>query len=222
MTDTDGSGRAFVAKQETSTKGQFAPKPRRRLDGGTLSRLGYMALVIGALVAGAVAVNFAYPPSERQGTANLWSGFIFSAALFVGSGLMLWQGRKRTRAERASLTQLHASLLPERAKRAAESLQEATRLVEELKDELDARTRLLEDVKRQVTETTERAEEMETLGQVDEQTTRILNKYFDEALQTRLHKLERSAQRREWLLATVGAVPVGVLVILVAHYLFGL
>jgi len=75
-----------------------------------------MALVIGLLVAGAVAVNFAYPSSERQGMANLWSGFIVAAAVFVGGGLVLWQGRKRTRAERASLTQLHASLLPERAK----------------------------------------------------------------------------------------------------------
>jgi hypothetical protein len=125
------------------------------------------------------------------------------------------------RQRHAYLAWLRIGSLPERAKHAAEVLREATTLVEELQAELTARTALLEDVRRQVAETTERATDMQQLAKVDDETTRILNRYFDEALKRRLESLEHSARGREWLIGTVVAVPVGILVILLAHFAFG-
>ena len=62
---------------------------------------------------------------------------------------------------------------------------------------------------------------MEKLSSVDDDTTRVLNKYFDEALKHRLANLERSARGREWLIGTVGAVVVGIGAILFSHFVLG-
>jgi hypothetical protein len=62
---------------------------------------------------------------------------------------------------------------------------------------------------------------MAKLSHVDEETTRVLNKYFDEALKSRLEALERGARGREWLIGTVVAVVAGVVAILVAHFALG-
>jgi predicted nuclease with TOPRIM domain len=122
---------------------------------------------------------------------------------------------------RRRLAELRASSLPERAKHAARALQEAVTLVEDLRSELDARTALLEDIRRQVAEATERASDMEKLSHVDEETTRLLNKYFDEALKSRLAALERGARGREWFIGTVVALVIGVGVILLSNYVLG-
>jgi hypothetical protein len=147
--------------------------------------------------------------------------FLMATACLGAAGSI---GRLAYRAildHRARLAQLRAESLPDRAKRAAQVLQEAITLVEELKSELDARTALLASIKRQAAEATERATDMAKLSHVDEETTRVLNKYFDEALKSRLEALERGARGREWLIGTVLAVVAGVVAILVAHFALG-
>ena len=104
---------------------------------------------------------------------------------------------------------------------AARVLQEATSLVEELQVELIARTALLEDLRCQAAETAERVADMEQLAKVDAKTSRVLNRYLDEALERRLGILEQSARRREWLIGTIVAVAVGVIAILFGHFVFG-
>lgn len=100
-------------------------------------------------------------------------------------------------------------------------LQEATTLVEELQAELNARTVLLEDVQRQLAESTQQAADLETLSSVDDETTRILNRYFDKALKDRLGGIEHTSRIREWLIGIPVALMVGITAILVAHYLLG-
>jgi len=139
---------------------------------------------------------------------------------FAGAGFYLNWASYRAR-RRVALAELRSSTFSQRANIATVALHEATLLVEELRAELEARMALLADVKRQVESTEERAREIKNLAQVDEETTRTLNRYFDEALARRLGELERGAKRREWLLGTVGALAFGITAILVAHYLFG-
>ena len=155
-----------------------------------------------------------------QGT---WSTILFAACCYIAifSSIVRRIAKRNARSRNAHLAELNADTLPERANRAARTLQDAITLVAELQDELTARAALLEDVKRQVAETTERAADMEKLSHVDEETSRILNKYFDEALKNRLDGLERGARSREWVIGTVVALLVGVGVILISHYTLG-
>ena len=138
----------------------------------------------------------------------------FAAVSAVGT-------REHTRRRRAWLAHLRADSLSERATHAARVLQEATSLVEELQVELIARTALLEDLRCQAAETAERVADMEQLAKVDAKTSRVLNRYLDEALERRLGILEQSARRREWLIGTIVAVAVGVIAILFGHFVFG-
>lgn len=143
-------------------------------------------------------------------------------ALCVSTAFLIGVGALQTLVyRREQLAALRADSLPERAKHAADVLQQASTLVAELQAELTARTALLEDVKRQVAETTQRASDMEKLTSVDDDTTRILNKYFDEALKHRLENLEHGARGREWLIGTVIALVVGIGAILFSHYVLG-
>ena len=56
---------------------------------------------------------------------------------------------------------------------------------------------------------------------VDDETTRILNRYFDKALKDRLGGIEHTSRIREWLIGIPVALMVGITAILVAHYLLG-
>lgn len=148
--------------------------------------------------------------------------FILAAPFLGFAGIIFysnWTGRRKRRQE--ALAQLRSSMLSRRAAQASIALQEAMQLYEELRVELEARTALLEDVQRQVADTSKRAQEIEKLTKVDEETTQILNRYFDEALSRRLRDLEHGSRRREWLLGTFGALACGIVAILAAHYLFG-
>jgi hypothetical protein len=147
--------------------------------------------------------------------------FLLATTCFGAAGSIGRLAYRTILDHRTRLAQLRAESLPDRAKRAAQVLQEAITLVEELKSELDARTALLASIKRQAAEATERATDMAKLSHVDEETTRVLNKYFDEALKSRLEVLERDARGREWLIGTVVAVVAGIVAILVAHFALG-
>jgi hypothetical protein len=144
--------------------------------------------------------------------------FMFTMGTFLASsGVFFFRSESNIR--RAEIASLRARSLPDRAKHVAEILQEATELVSELQAELAARTVLLTDLQRQVAETNEQASDMEKLEQIDEDTARILDKYFDKRLESRLDKLERGARRREWLIGTAIAFMVGVGAALIAAYL---
>jgi transcriptional regulator GlxA family with amidase domain len=130
-------------------------------------------------------------------------------------------GRREIERREQLIAELRAPFLPARVERVTEALREATTLVEQLKRELDARTALLAEIKDQVAATTERATDLEKLAEVDDDTTRALNRYFDGALKHRLGELEQSARRREWLLGTIGAISFGIIAILLSHYIFG-
>ena len=162
-------------------------------------------------------------PFERAHFAREY--FIFFAVFSIASCLLALLSRVPRRVHHSVITELRADSLSERAAHATSALQEATRLAHELTDELTARSALLEDVKRQLAEANQHAEEMRKLAQVDDETTDILNRYFDDALKTRLGELEKAARRREWGLAIVGGMIVGLIVgvgsILIAHFLFG-
>lgn len=151
--------------------------------------------------------------------------FALFAAFSILPCLLFILSRVPPRTHRAVITELQADSLSERAMRARSALQEATSLARELTDELAARSALLEDVERQLAAESQRAEDMKRLDKVDEDTTRIINKYFDEALKRRLDDLERNARRREWGLAIAGGLIIGLIVgiasILIAHFLFG-
>jgi hypothetical protein len=179
--------------------------------------------VTSALSFGAAIFQFLDPAWRVPQSHPLSSSYLLF--LGVSSGIMAIMGTAERRSElqtrRQELARLRANSLPDRAKHAAQVLQEATTLVEELQAELTARTALLEDVRRQVAETTERAADMARLSAVDEETTRVLNKYFDEALKHRLGELEHSARGREWLIGTVVAVAIGILAILFSHFVLG-
>jgi hypothetical protein len=184
-----------------------------------VSGFGTMNLCISIYILTTHAKSPQMPRSDDAPVAIL--GFIIATLFFVATGFFvryMWRTAKR---RRERLAQLRADALPERAKHAAQVLQEATGLVTELQAELAARTVLLEDVQRQVAEANRRVGDMEKLSRVDSETTTVLNKYFDEALTSRLETLERSARRREWLLGTVGALLFGITAILLSHYLFG-
>jgi signal transduction histidine kinase len=194
----------------------------------SLSTSDILGVIVGLLLSafvltGAIStvVNSQTNLSHRTVVEHAIILFVFAAMLLGGTAFLCWDARATLRYRRLVLSEFRASLLSVRARRAGQALQEATVLVEELKTELDARTALLEDIRRQVEKTNRRAEDMEQLARVDDETTRILNRYFDEALKSRLGDLEHGAKRREWLLGTIGALLFGIIAILLSHYLFG-
>lgn len=167
---------------------------------------------------GIVIASYAF---QAHAQAKYIAGCAAGLVLLGGATAAVRTFRYLGKIDRERLAELRADSLPKRAKRAARALQEATKLVEELQAELTARTALLEDIKGQVANAAERATDMERLSEVDDQTTKILNKYFDEALKRRLEELEQGARKREWFIGTVIAVAVGVTAILFSHFVLG-
>ena len=182
--------------------------------------IGFLFLWIG--VEHAIGRDFLPHDTPKVKLLRTVVAFVLAAPCLVLGGRIFystWTDRRKRRQK--ALAELRSSFLSGRAAQASIALQEAVQLYEELRVELEARTALLEDVKRQVADTSRRAQEIEQLTRVDEETTRILNRYFDEALSRRLRDLEHGSRRREWLLGTFGALACGIIAILVAHYLFG-
>jgi hypothetical protein len=194
------------------------PPPDRDIPGKPINLMGivlFAALAVALIMivtVGQLAVQF--------GSKAVGFGAVAVFVACLGGG-RVWKAGRALRTRRERLAQLRAVTLPDRARHAAEVLQQATRLVEELQAELTARTALLEDVKRQAEQAAKRAGDMEKLSSVDDETTRILNTYFDEALKHRLEVLERVSRQREWFIGTVVAMAVGVIAILCAHYFLG-
>jgi hypothetical protein len=182
--------------------------------------VGFLSLWVG--VEHAIGRDFQPHDTPKVQLLRTVVAFVLAATcLGLGGGIFYSSWTDRRKRRREVLAELRSSLLSGRAAQASIALQEATQLYEELRVELEARTALLEDVKRQVADTSRRAQEIEKLTRVDEETTQILNRYFDEALSRRLRDFERDSRRREWLLGTLGALACGVIAILAAHYLFG-
>jgi hypothetical protein len=72
-----------------------------------------------------------------------------------------------------------------------------------------------------VEEASRQAEDREKISHVDDETARAFNNLLDQALKRRLDDLERTARQREWLIGTVVAVAVGIVSILVSHFVLG-
>lgn len=138
---------------------------------------------------------------------------VLAAGLASGSRTFLLLRRK----EQERLAALRAGSLPERAEHAAEVLQEATTLVQELQDELTARTELLEDVRRRVEEASRQAEDLEKVAQFDDETVRAVDNLVDQVIKRRLGDVKREGR----IIGTVGAFVVGIIVIVVAHFVLG-
>jgi len=67
----------------------------------------------------------------------------------------------------------------------------------------------------------ERAQQAAQLARLNEEQAAAVNAFLDRLLEARLGTLERQARRREWMLATIVALIIGVAAILVSHYLVG-
>jgi hypothetical protein len=139
----------------------------------------------------------------------------------LGTGFMFWLIGKRLSERKSQLAELRADTLPDRAKRAAQVLQQAVTLFGELQAELDTRAALLTHAKQQLAETTQQAADMQRLAAEDPEILCIVNEGWDRALERRFGTFERGARRREWLIGTVVAIAVGVIAILLSHFLFG-
>jgi len=176
-------------------------------------------LIFAAIVLGLVAYQFYKSQVEFGLSYGTYVPTTLAVLVLVAGLASGWRTffllRRR---EQERLAAIRAGSLPERAKHAAEVLQEATTLVQELQDELTARTELLEDVRRRVEEASRRAEDMQKLSQVEDQTVRAVNNLMDQALKRRLDDLKREARQREWIIGTLVAFVVGIIVILVAHF----
>jgi hypothetical protein len=154
--------------------------------------------------------------------AMITAGLFCAATVFFGLALhALLNVRGKLNARRERLAQLASPALPDRAKRAAEALEEATLLFDALRTELDTRAAMLDDAKKQLAETTRRTDDLQRLAREDPEIIRMVDTRWDEALDRRFRVLERGALLRELLLGTVGAVVFGLIAILLSHYFFG-
>lgn len=148
--------------------------------------------------------------------------FFCVATIFFGLALhALLNVRGRLNVRRERLAQLASPALPDRAKRAAEALSEATLLFDALRAELDTRASLVEDAKAQLAETTRRTGDLQRLAREDPEIIRMVDTRWDEALEKRFKIFGRGARHRDWLIGTVVALPIAVIAPLISHYFFG-
>ena len=108
-----------------------------------------------------------------------------------------------------------------RAQEVSDALTKASALMDELRAEVDARTALVDSLAAKTREAERRSVEALQRADLTEEQARAVDAYLDRALQVQLGKVEHKARRREWGLAIVGGLIVGVGSILIAHFLFG-
>jgi DNA-binding ferritin-like protein len=147
-------------------------------------------------------------------------GFVGGLLLYAAVRI-LWQASEQLRERRRQLAQLRADTVPERARQAAEALQRAMTLFAELQAEMDTRAALLEQAKQQMAETRQQTEDLQRLAAADPELLRVADERWDRAVARRFSEFERGARQREWMIGTVVAVVVGIVAILLSHYLFG-
>lgn len=136
-----------------------------------------------------------------------------------------WQAANRPaltdRRSRRALRATRRSPLEQRAALVAETVTYAGRLLDSLQREIAARSAIVQALADEVEASKTEAEHAAQLAQLNDQQARAVNAYLDRLLAARLDTMERHARRREWTLATIVALAVGVASILAAHFLVG-
>ncbi|MBS2548796.1 hypothetical protein KGQ19_18175 [Catenulispora sp. NL8] len=110
--------------------------------------------------------------------------------------------------------------LAERAKAVTAALTLSAELLEDLQAEVKAKIALIDGLEARTLVAEGRASDAEIRAALNEEQAKAVDSYLDRAVKHRIGELERSARRREWGLATVVALAVGVASILLSHYLF--
>jgi predicted nucleic acid-binding Zn-ribbon protein len=112
-----------------------------------------------------------------------------------------------------------------RAREVGEALQRARDLLDELQSEVTARAAIIESLATQTVQAEQRAAEASERAGLSEKASEAVDALLVSAMKTRLGELERTARRREWGLATIVALIIGLIVgvasILISHFAFG-
>jgi hypothetical protein len=111
--------------------------------------------------------------------------------------------------------------LEQRAALVADTAAYAVRLLDSLQKEIAARSAVVEALAGEADAAQQRAQHAAQLARLNEEQAAAVNAFLDRLLEARIGALERQARRREWMLATVVALIIGVAAILVSHYLIG-
>lgn len=103
--------------------------------------------------------------------------------------------------------------------------QRARDLLGELQSEVAARAAIIDSLATQTEQAEQRAAESSARAGLTEKESEAVDALLMRALKTRLAELERSARRREWGLATIVALIIGLIVgvasILISRFAFG-
>jgi hypothetical protein len=152
-----------------------------------------------------------------------------SAVAVAGAGLVVWWIQawyEHTPAELARDQQAgELDPLDVRAREVGLALQRARDLLGELQAEVTARIAIVESLAGQIKQAEQQAAEASARAGLSEKEAEAIDAFLVSALKTRLAELERSARRREWMLATAVATIIGLIVgiasILISHSAFG-
>jgi DNA-binding ferritin-like protein len=174
--------------------------------------LSVCGIVVVACVTWGLARHSSALPGVIRGT--LVGCEVMGVCTLTASGLIFRQVCGQFQERRRQLTELKADTLPERARQAAQALQQAMRLAAELQAEMDTRTALLEQARQQT-------EDLQRLAEADPRLLRVTDERWDRAVARRFSEFERGARQREWTIGTVVAVAAGIVAILLSHYLLG-
>ena len=181
--------------------------------------LSVCGIVVVACVTWGLARHSSALPGVIKGTLMGYEAM--GVCALTAAGLIFRQVREQFQERRRQLAELKADTLPERARQAAQALQQAMRLAAELQAEMDTRTALLEQARQQMAETRQQTEDLQHLAEADPELLRVTDERWDRAIARRFSEFERGARQREWTIGTVVAVAVGIVAILLSHYLFG-
>lgn len=111
--------------------------------------------------------------------------------------------------------------LAERAQEVSDALLRVGALIAELQAEVEARMILIDSLAARAKDAEYRADEALHRANLSEEEAKAVDAYLNRALTVQLGEVERKSRRREWGLATLGALIIGVIAILISHFLFG-
>jgi hypothetical protein len=111
--------------------------------------------------------------------------------------------------------------LEQRAALVADTATYAVRLLDSLQKEIAARSAVVQALAGEIEAAQTQAEHAAQLARLNDEQAEAVNAFLDRLLAAGLGTMERHARHREWVLATVVALIIGVASILVSHYLVG-
>ena len=106
-----------------------------------------------------------------------------------------------------------------RAQEVSDALTKARTLFADLETEVEARTALVEALTTKAQDAERRADDALRRADLSEEQAKAVDAYLGRAVKVQLDTVERKARRREWGLATLVGLIVGVASILIAHFL---